>query len=118
MIDHVSIGVRDLEAVLAPLGYSVLDRRPGTIGFGKTYAEFWLNARPRLAPLNDTGTHVCLRARTTAAVEAFHAAALAAGAADAGKPGMRPHFGDGYFAAFIRDADGNCIEAVTFVQAI
>ena len=63
----------------------------------------------------DNGVHICLRAPTPAAVEAFHAAALAAGGVSDGAPGLRPHHGDGYFAAFIRDADGNRIEAVAFV---
>jgi catechol 2,3-dioxygenase-like lactoylglutathione lyase family enzyme len=123
MIDHVSVGVRDLtastlfyEAVLAPLGYSALERRAATVGFGKAYAEFWLNVRPQLTVL-DTGAHVCLRARTTEAIEEFHANALAGGGEDAGAPGLRSQFGDGYFAAFIRDLDGNCIEAVTFLKA-
>jgi catechol 2,3-dioxygenase-like lactoylglutathione lyase family enzyme len=123
MIDHVSIGVRDLtastrfyEAVLAPLGYSALERRAATVGFGKAYAEFWLNVRPQLTA-QDTGVHVCLRARTTEAIKEFHANALAGGGEDAGAPGLRPQFGDGYFAAFIRDLDGNCIEAVTFLKA-
>ncbi len=62
------------------------------------------------------GAHVCLRARTTAIVDAFHAAALAAGGTSDGAPGLRPQHGDGYYAAFIRDADGNRIEAVTFVK--
>jgi predicted lactoylglutathione lyase len=59
--------------------------------------------------------HVCLRVPTTAAVDAFHASALAAGGASDGGPGLRPHHGEGYYAAFIRDLDGNRIEAVTFL---
>ncbi len=55
------------------------------------------------------------RARTADMVGAFHAAALANGGADDGKPGLRPQHGEGYYAAFIRDLDGNRIEAVTFV---
>jgi catechol 2,3-dioxygenase-like lactoylglutathione lyase family enzyme len=123
MIDHVSIAVRDLdrsaafyEAVLSRIGYTKLEVRPKTVGFGKRYAEFWLNLRPEMyAPPRDSGAHVCLRVPTTAAVDAFHAAALAAGGASDGAPGLRPHHGDGYYAAFIRDLDGNRIEAVTFL---
>lgn len=123
MIDHLSIGVRDLrasvafyESVLGPLGYSKLEDRPATVGFGKKYAEFWLNHRPsRLS--EDTGTHVALRASSKDAVDAFHAAALAAGGSSDGAPGARPHFGEGYYAAFIRDPDGNRIEAVTFLKS-
>lgn len=121
MIDHVSIAVRDLiasaafyEKVLATLGHARLVERPHTIGFGKRYAEFWLNHRPAMAVATDTGVHVCLRAASTAAVDAFHRAALDLGAACDGPPGLRPHHTGGYYAAFIRDADGNRIEAVTF----
>ena len=87
MIDHVSIAVRDLErstqfyeAVVGALGYNKLDARAATVGFGKRYSEFWLNERSDLAPLpEDGGAHVCLRASSVAAVDAFHAAAVAAG---------------------------------------
>lgn len=123
MIDHVSIAVRDLaratafyEAVLTRIGFAKLEVRAKTVGFGKRYSELWLNHRPEMfAVPDDSGAHVCLRAPTTAAVDAFHAAALAAGGASDGGPGLRPHHGDGYYAAFIRDLDGNLIEAVTFL---
>jgi catechol 2,3-dioxygenase-like lactoylglutathione lyase family enzyme len=123
MIDHVSIAVRDLvastrfyEAVLAPLGMSRLETRPATVGFGKQYAEFWINLRKDMTPLAPAnGAHVCLRARSTDSVDAFHAAALAAGGESDGAPGLRPHHGEGYYAAFIRDPDGNRVEAVTFL---
>jgi catechol 2,3-dioxygenase-like lactoylglutathione lyase family enzyme len=125
MIDHVSIAVRDLdrsarfyEAVLGTLGFTKLEARPATVGFGKKYPEFWLNLRPTMASVDsDGGAHVCLRARSTAMVDAFHATALAAGGRCAGAPGLRPQHGDGYYAAFIRDLDGNRIETVTFVSA-
>jgi catechol 2,3-dioxygenase-like lactoylglutathione lyase family enzyme len=122
VIDHVSIAVRDLaastrfyEAVLAPLGMTRLETRLATVGFGKSYPEFWLNTRKDMSASGD-GAHVCLRARSTEIVDAFHAAALATGGASDGVPGLRPHHGDGYYAAFIRDPDGNRIEAVTFVK--
>ena len=123
MIDHVSIPVRDLhraaafyEAVLTTLGYAKLEIRPETIAFGKKYSEFWLNHRPGLQPQPEgSGAHVALRASSREMVDAFHAAALANGGASDGAPGLRPQHGDGYYAAFIRDADGNRIEAVTFV---
>ena len=123
MIDHVSIAVSDLgravkfyEAVLGTIGYTAIDVRGSTVGFGKKYSEFWLNARPEMTPVPPrSGAHVCLRARSTGEVEAFHAAALANGGSSDGAPGLRPHDGEGgYYAAFIRDHDGNRVEAVTF----
>jgi catechol 2,3-dioxygenase-like lactoylglutathione lyase family enzyme len=123
MIDHVAVAVRDLaaaadfyEVVLGALGFVKLDGRATTLGFGKRYSEFWINYRPAvtlMAP--DSGAHVALRAASAAAVEAFHAAALAAGGTCDGPPGLRPQHGEGYYAAFIRDLDGNRIEAVTFL---
>ena len=125
MIDHVSLAVRDLAraeafyaALLAPLGMAKLREWPGTaIGFGKRYPEFWINRRaamPRVA--DDSGAHICLRAPDAAAVDAFHAAALKAGGSSDGAPGLRAHYHAQYYAAFIRDPDGNRIEAVTFLQ--
>jgi catechol 2,3-dioxygenase-like lactoylglutathione lyase family enzyme len=124
MIDHVSVAVRDLaaaadfyEVVLGALGFAKLDDRATTVGFGKRYSEFWINHRPALAPVApDSGLHIALRATSTAAVDAFHAAALAAGGTSDGPPGLRPQHGEGYYAAFIRDLDGNRIEAVTFLD--
>jgi catechol 2,3-dioxygenase-like lactoylglutathione lyase family enzyme len=125
MIDHVSVAVRDLEqagrfyaAVLGAIGYERLEVRPHTVGFGKKYPELWINLRAAMAPITaDSGAHVGLRVRSTDLVDAFHAAALAGGGTSDGAPGLRPQHGDGYYAAFIRDPDGNRIEAVTFLQA-
>ena len=64
---------------------------------------------------NESGAHVCLRAPSTQAVDAFHAAALAAGGVSDGKPGKRPEYNDAYYPAFVRDPDGNRVEAVTFI---
>ena len=125
MIDHVSVPVADLaasaafyDAVLAPLGLTRLAERPRTIGFGKRYPEFWLNLRPGLVPAPaDSGAHVCLRAPSVDAVDAFHAAALAHGGQDDGPPGPRQAAMTTYHGAFIRDLDGNRIEAVSFPRA-
>jgi catechol 2,3-dioxygenase-like lactoylglutathione lyase family enzyme len=122
MIDHVSVGVSDLErsarfyeATLAPLGLTRVVTRPATIGFGKVYPEFWINFRPNMSLVAaDSGCHICLRAKSTAEVDAFHEAALQAGGSSGGAPGLRPHERVKYYAAFIRDLDGNRIEAVTF----
>jgi catechol 2,3-dioxygenase-like lactoylglutathione lyase family enzyme len=125
MIDHISIAVADLarstdfyKAVLEPLGFSLLVERPNTVGFGKRYSEFWLNARPGMDRVADgTGVHICLRARTKDAVDAFHSAALANGGRSDGAPGMRDASVAPYYGAFILDPDGNKIEAATFIPS-
>ena len=122
MIDHISVGVSNLErsarfyeAMLAPLGLSRLVTRPATIGFGKTYPEFWIHLRAGMAKVApESGNHICLRAKATGDVDAFHAAALEAGGRSDGAPGLRPHDRVKYYAAFVIDPDGNRIEAVTF----
>jgi catechol 2,3-dioxygenase-like lactoylglutathione lyase family enzyme len=124
LIDHISLGVSDLdraarfyEAALAPLGLSRLVTRPATIGFGKSYPELWINLRADMARVSpESGAHICLRAKSTADVDAFHAAALGAGGRSDGAPGLRPHDRVRYYAAFVIDPDGNRIEAVTFPQ--
>ena len=123
MIDHISLGVRDLaacgrfyDAALAPLDYRRLIERPGTIGYGKKYPEFWLNERRAMTPVGvDSGTHVALRASSADAVQAFYTAALKAGGLSDGAPGRRPEYTAGYYAAFVRDPESNRIEAVTFL---
>src|SRR6202166_2178799 len=122
MIDHVSVGVRDLERAarfyelaLAALGLSRLVTRPATIGFGKNYPELWINLRAGMARVaRGSGVHICLRTKSPLEVEAFHAAALRAGGRSDGAPGLRPHDRVRYYAAFVVDPDGNRIEAVTF----
>jgi len=122
MIDHVSVAVSDLERAarfyeltLAPLGLSRLVARPATIGFGKSYPEFWINLRAGMAPVEPgSGVHICLRANSTEDVDGFHAAAVHAGGRSDGAPGLRPHDRVRYYAAFVIDPDGNRIEAVAF----
>jgi catechol 2,3-dioxygenase-like lactoylglutathione lyase family enzyme len=122
MIDHISIAVRDLDAsaafyarALGPLELARLVDRPDRIGFGKRYPELWINARPAMAPLPaDVGAHAAFRAQSPEAVSAFHAAALAAGGTCDGPPGPRTAAMTTYFGAFVRDPDGNRLEAVHF----
>ncbi len=119
MIDHLSIGVRDVarakrfyDAVLAPLGYTCLSAGENSLGYGKASAALWVNAAERPVPADaESGLHVCFTAPTRKSVDAFHAAALAAGGKDNGEPGLRADYGDSYYAAFVVDPDGYRIEA-------
>ena len=114
MIDHLKLFVRDVgrsrafyEQALAPLGiHVVMEPAPGVIGMGTEFPFLWLN------PGAPTHCHVALRAPDREAVDAFHAAALAAGAKDNGAPGLRPQYHPGYYGAFVLDPDGNNLEAV------
>jgi catechol 2,3-dioxygenase-like lactoylglutathione lyase family enzyme len=125
MIDHISISVRDLKkseafyaAVLATIGFAKMREWPdAAIGFGKKHPEFWINKRPDMPRVaDDSGVHICLRAPDAASVDAFHAAALKAGGSSDGPPGLREKYNPRYYAAFVRDLDGNRIEAVTFLR--
>jgi catechol 2,3-dioxygenase-like lactoylglutathione lyase family enzyme len=125
VIDHISIAVRDLKkgevfytALLVAVGMTKLREWPdAAIGFGKKYPEFWINKRTAMDRVaDDSGVHICLRAPDTASVDAFHAAALKAGGSSDGPPGLRAKYHTNYYAAFIRDPDGNRIEAVTFLR--
>ena len=116
MIDHLKLHVRDVErsrafyeAALEPLGYRVmLETAPGVVGMGADRPDFWL----ALDPETTTFAHVAFRAETTDLVDAFHAAALDAGARDNGAPGPRPEYHARYYGAFVLDPDGNNVEAV------
>lgn len=124
MIDHVSIGVQNLvqaskfyEQVLSVIGLNKLADKPGTIGFGKKYPEFWLNHRPDINKNStDGGCHICLRAKSKEAVDEFYRLAVDCGAYSSGEPGFRPEYHPAYYATFIRDQDHNHIEVVTFAQ--
>ena len=123
MIDHLSLGVSNLErsaafydAVLGPLGYRRIVDQETRVGFGKRYPEIWLNARPGTTVTGD-GHHVCLRARSEAVVRDFHAKALANGGRSDGELGPRQAATTSYFGAFIRDPDGNKLEAASFPEA-
>jgi catechol 2,3-dioxygenase-like lactoylglutathione lyase family enzyme len=115
MLDHLALGVRDLaasrafyEAALAPLGYGIVMERGSSVAFGPPARPiFWINEREP-----SSGVHVAFQAADRERVDAFHAAALAAGARDNGAPGMRPQYHPHYYGAFVLDPDGNNAEAV------
>src|SRR5689334_16480580 len=115
MIDHLSIGVRDIaiskrfyDAVLEPLGYRCL-REAG--GYGSGPAVFCVSPAELPVPADDeSGLHFCFSAPTRDSVDAFHRAALETGGCDNGRPGLRPEYHDNYYAAFVKDPDGYRIE--------
>jgi catechol 2,3-dioxygenase-like lactoylglutathione lyase family enzyme len=117
VIDHVSANVSDLaegkrfyEQALAPIGYEVkMEFEGAAVGFGPGdgMPDFWIGTRP------DRGaTHVAFSAADRASVDAFYEAAIGAGGSDNGPPGLRPHYHETYYAAFVHDRDGNNIEVV------
>lgn len=118
MLDHVGVYIADFERAkkfyteaLKPIGYSMLKELPewSTAGFGETdgSADFWISQREEAE-----NVHICFKASDKATVDAFYAAALAAGAADNGAPGYRKEYDSGYYAAFVTDPDGNNLEVV------
>ena len=122
---HVTVGtssmnraLRFYDAALAPLG--LVRKRTAKIAlayapedFSGLNEPFWV-----VRPLDGqsasagNGVTVAFDAPTRAAVDAFHAAALAAGATDEGPPGLRTHYHPNYYGAYVRDPDGNKIQAV------
>jgi catechol 2,3-dioxygenase-like lactoylglutathione lyase family enzyme len=125
VLNHVSFGVSDVEKarafygpVLKTLGMDVVydvDLGQGTIAiaYGDGLPELWVQYPDDKKTFSvGNGVHVCLTAPSQKAVDKFHATALKHGGGDAGAPGLRPHYAPDYYAAFIRDPDGNKLEAV------
>ena len=121
MIDHTGINCSDIKKskefdvkALAPLGYRVIHEfaevgKAQVIGMGaQGKADFWLGEGTPQKP----HVHLAFRAADQKAVEAFYKAAMAAGGKDNGQPGVRPHYHEKYYGAFIWDPDGHNIEAV------
>jgi catechol 2,3-dioxygenase-like lactoylglutathione lyase family enzyme len=131
MIDHFSISVRDYAesrafylAALAPLGYSMLMeftakevpslQTPQVGGLGEGgKPDLWIAQ----GEVPTTPTHLALQAKTRAIVDAFYAAALAAGAKDNGAPGLRPQYHPNYYGAFVIDPNGHNLEACCHTPA-
>jgi catechol 2,3-dioxygenase-like lactoylglutathione lyase family enzyme len=124
MIDHIGLSVADYrrsktfyERALAPLGYLVRVEIPDSnggmaaCGFSagaSGNADFWIVSESTTLP----ALHLAFEARDRKTVDAFHAAALAAGGSDNGAPGIRAKYHPNYYAAFVLDPDGHNIEAV------
>jgi catechol 2,3-dioxygenase-like lactoylglutathione lyase family enzyme len=122
MIDHVALNVSDYprsrafyEEALAPLGYRVVmgsdEWKAAGFGTEPDRPEFWIRQE---SPVG--ASHVAFHCEERAPVDAFHAAALAAGGADNGGPGLRERYHPTYYAAFVLDPDGNNVEAVCHRQ--
>jgi catechol 2,3-dioxygenase-like lactoylglutathione lyase family enzyme len=120
-LDHITVNVRDLrsarkfyEAALGALGMRINLDFSSAFGFGsKNENIFWLSRDRRASGKG----HYAFRVRYREEVDAFYAAALAAGGKDHGKPGPRPKYGRNYYAAFVKDGEGNNIEAVCYTPA-
>ncbi len=121
MIDHVSIGVRDIkaakrfyDAALQPLGYTCLSEGDSSLGYGQGAVVFWISVADRPVPADaSSGLHFCLSAPSRKSVDSFHAAALKSGGRDNGAPGIRADYDPQYYAAFVVDPDGYRLEAMT-----
>jgi catechol 2,3-dioxygenase-like lactoylglutathione lyase family enzyme len=121
MLGHLSFGVHDLaraadfyDRILAPLGFVRVWSNERGVGFGEKGKgdKLALFAKPNQVVAPGPGFHLAFDAPSRAAVDAFHAAAIAAGGTDGGAPGPRPHYSPTYYAAFIIDLDGYKLEAV------
>jgi catechol 2,3-dioxygenase-like lactoylglutathione lyase family enzyme len=117
VLDHVSIQVADLaasaafyDAVLAPLGGHAHLRMDDTVGYGTDRPIFWIGRQSSTQANKEV--HVAFAAPDRATVDAFHAAAVTAGAEVLHDPRVFPEYHPDYYGAFVRDPDGNNVEAV------
>lgn len=119
MIDHLSLGVSDLtkskefyQAALKPLGYQIKVEMDHGVCFGSdSGGDLWI------VKSEPSKTHVAFSAATRELVDAFYQAAIAAGGTDNGAPGLRPHYHENYYGAFVIDPNGYNIEAVCHKEA-
>jgi len=124
VLDHISISVPSIElarpfydAIMAALGVPKVYDLPEAVGYGTRCsagddAHSYLSVFQSPGANTDAKRHWCFKAATRAQVEAFYAAGLANGGKDDGPPGLRPHYHEAYFAAFLHDPFGNRVEAV------
>jgi catechol 2,3-dioxygenase-like lactoylglutathione lyase family enzyme len=125
MLSHVSLGTNDAaraaafyDPVLAVLGIRKSDERDGSIDYSAAMIGFSLEKPADGQPASvGNGVHVAFIAESRGQVDEFYRVALAHGGSDAGPPGLRPEYDANYYGAFVRDPDGNKIEAVCFMAA-
>ena len=122
MIHHVSVGTNDLrrarlfyDSLMALIGFRVLKTSEQSVHYGASDIVFSLetpvNGKPATA---GNGVHIAFQAPDRQTVRRFHSAAMANGGSDEGAPGIRENYNANYYGAFVRDPDGNKIEAVTY----
>ena len=119
IVSHVSIGTNNFDRavafydrVFAALGCKQIVKYPGAVAYGRQFPEFWVQKPIDGKPATvGNGSHIGFIANSKDAVHAFHKAALEAGGTDDGAPGPRPDYGEAYYGCFVRDLDGNKIEA-------
>jgi catechol 2,3-dioxygenase-like lactoylglutathione lyase family enzyme len=119
VINHVSIGVRDVarskkfyDAALKPLGYRLLSDGETSLGYGDKAVALWVQKSDSPVPSDmASGLHFCFDAPSRKAVAEFHRAAMGAGGKDNGPAGLRADYGDNYYAGFVIDPDGYRLEA-------
>jgi catechol 2,3-dioxygenase-like lactoylglutathione lyase family enzyme len=125
VLSHVSLGTNDFarakafyDAVLATLQIRCVMDFPGGAGYGRAFPEFWIQS-PHDGGRASTGNgvHISFLANSIEEVNAFHAKALELGGKDDGAPGYRPEYTQNYYGTFVRDLDGNKIEAMLLAGA-
>lgn len=119
MLDHVSLGVADLnrstafyDAALGALGLGRVWTKEAAAGYGPPGGDDRLALFVVRSAVPSAGMHLAFTAEAEEQVRAFHSAAVGTGGSDAGLPGLRPQYGRGYFAAYVKDPDGHHLEAV------
>ena len=128
MVSHVTLGSNDLarsgkfyDALLEPLGYTRVEDEEEAFAYGVAGTKvpwFFIHLPFDGRPASwGNGTHVAFLAPSRAAVDAFHVAGLDNGAQDEGPPGLRPQYSKSYYGAYLRDPDGNKLQAVCYALA-
>jgi catechol 2,3-dioxygenase-like lactoylglutathione lyase family enzyme len=120
-LDHISAPVRDMkaarrfyEAALGAVGMTINMDVGEAFGMGSGDQKIFWITRDKQA---GGGAHYAFRVDHPEEVDAFHGAAMGAGGQDNGQPGPRPHYGPNYYAAFVKDKEGNNIEVVCYARA-
>ena len=126
IVSHISIGTNNFDKaanfydkVLSTLGCQQLMKHPGAVAYGRQFPEFWVQTPIDGKPATvGNGSHIGFIANSKEEVHAFHEAAIESGGIDDGAPGPRPDYGESYYGCFVRDLDGNKIEATFWDEAL